>query len=463
MIESMETTVQELARFLGEDVDDVKQKVMQYHPRQLAEEWKAAPHESADDVREFYKGAQSYLYELVAWNHTPQFFDRIQPLLHYRERKILEIGAGNGSLCISLALNGNKVTYCDISERLFEFAAQRFHDRLLPIEMVKSLKGQRGFDMVVAIDFFEHVHKDALPGLLKEITACLKDGGFLYHRSNFGQQGLFPMHFDHSAYFEEMALGAGLVSRPGGDLVKQKESKGVQISIPVRGHEHKASLTRDIMALDCPPHARIVTCEDYPVDIARNKLVKQLNRDWLFFMDADQTFHPDTLKRLMQWNMNIVSGITFKRVGEPIPMVYQYRYEVGQGHYYLPMVKEIGEYLTKFKEELKDKTGAIVGPPFALLECDGVSTGCLLIHRRVFDAIEEPWFECDPGTKGGEDFNFCRKAQEAGFKIYADPSVMTGHYSEYVRGFEHFNCWADKAPFPWGAEEDPNARREKIQ
>ena len=458
----MENTIKELARFFGEPEDEVREKIKNYHPKQLAEEWFKAPHGTGEEVEEFYQSAESYLYELVAWNHTDAFLERIAPLMHYRNKKILEVGAGNGSLCISLALNGNQVTYCDINERLFAFAKQRFADRLLTIKMVKSLRGLRDYDIVVAIDTLEHIHPDILPKLLKDMAKSLKDGGFIYHRSNFGQQDLFPMHYDHKSVLEGLVTDVGLTPRPNGDLVKGQQTQGVQISVPIRGNEHKASLTRDIMALDVPPHSRFVTCEGYPVDLARNKLVEQLNRDWVLFMDSDQTFHPDTVKRLMSWNQDIVSGVTFKRLGEPIPMVYKYMYEENKGHYYVPMIREIGEYLTKFQDELKGRPQNIVGSSYGLLECDSVSTGCLLIHRRVFDALEKPYFKCDEGTKGGEDFYFCRKAQEAGFKIFADPSVMSGHYTEYIRGFKHFMIWSNKEPFDWLENENPKATRVSI-
>ena len=458
----MENTIKELARFLDEDEDEVREKVRTYHTRQLAAEWSKVPHGTDEEVEEFYRNAESYLYELIPWNHTEVFWNRIAPLMHYHNKKILEIGAGNGSLCISLALNGNEVTYCDINERVFAFAKQRFADRLLPIKMVKNLKGLRDYDIIVAIDTLEHIHPDALPKMIKDMARCLKDGGFIYHRSNFGQQELFPMHYDHKSILEGLATDAGLIPRPNGDLVKGKQTEGVQVSVPMWIDQHKSSLTKDLMGLDIPPHSRFVTAAGKPADMARNVLVEECNRDWIFFMDQDQTFHPDTIKRLMSWNQNIVSGVTFKRLGEPVPMVYKYMWEEGKGHYYAPMVREIGEYLTKFRDDLKGRPQAIVGPPYGLLECDSVGAGCLLVHRRVFDALEKPYFKWNEGNSGGEDFYFCRKAQEAGFKIFADPSVMSGHYSEYIRGFKHFLQWSNNLPFDWMEGEDPKATRVTV-
>ncbi|MQY80657.1 MAG: methyltransferase domain-containing protein [Dehalococcoidia bacterium] len=462
----MNIVIRELARFLEIGEDEARHRIKHYHPDQLGEEWKKAAPSNPEEVENFYRKTDKYLCDLILWNHTEEFHRRSQPLMYYRNKRILEIGAGNGSLCIALAMNGNEVTYYDINEKLFVFAAQRFADRLLPIKMIKDLKGERDYDIVVAIDTLEHIHPDALPKFLKDISHCLRDGGFLYHRSQFTQQeGLFPMHYDHSKILPKLAEDAGLAPRSNGDYIKGTSTGGVQISIPLRDDQHSVGLTQNLISLDLPPMTNLLTCTKHSVDYARNLLAKKLDRDWLFFMDADQSFPNDVLQRLMSWNLDIISGIVFQRGGEPIPMVYKYIMEgEGGGNYYMPLVKELKEYLDMQKVELEGAKQAICLPPYGVLEVDGVSAGCLLIHRRVFDELEEPYFKCNDNTSCGEDFYFCRKAQAAGFKIFADPSVMCGHLSQYERGWKHFLAWANKDQFPW--DKDPGqvhgSRDEKV-
>jgi len=448
----MEGDIRELARHLNKKIEEVQERVKAYTPYEMAAEWRRKPHETPEDVRRFYEETDLYLYELVSWNATEEFRQRVHPLLHYRGMKILEIGAGIGSLCIALALNGNDVTYCDINDKLTAFAKQRFADRLLDIKSVKSLRGLRDYDIVVAIDTLEHIHPDELPKMLKDIAGCLKDGGFLYERSNFWQQDLFPMHYDYSTKIIEWCEKAGLVRRNNGDFQKGAKTQGVQLAVPSRG-QTSTYFTRSLMNLSAPQGTILTTCDGYPVDLARNKIVKQIRKDWLFFMDDDQAFPPQTLEHLLRWNVDIVSGIIFKKTGEPIPMVYKYCWEEGKGHYYQPLCNEVGEYLMQHRETLREAPPAVCLPQGnQLLECDGVSCGCLLVNRRVFETLEEPWFKCDEGSKAGEDFYFCRKAQEAGFKIYADPSVLCGHFGEYQRGHSHFWSWAMKGPYPWTEE-----------
>lgn len=59
--------------------------------------------------------------------------------------------------------------------------------------------------------------------------------------------------------------------------------------------------------------------------------------------------------------------------------------------------------------------------------------GCVLIHRRVFESLEFPWFKEDYGDRWGrnhvtEDIYFCRKAYRAGFDIWCQPKPMCTHY-----------------------------------
>jgi len=459
----IEQATRELARFLGISYKQALKRVQEYTIVEAAEKWVTGNPQTAEEVTEWYKKADHYLYELIKWNYdSPVYHSFIQPLLTYHGEKILEIGAGIGSLCIALAYAGNNVTYCDISEKLSAFAKQRFADRGLDIVITHDLNGQRDFDIVIANDFFEHIHKDALPKLLKQIAGCLKNGGFVYHRSNFKQQDIFPMHFDHSEYFTKMARDAGLIERSNGDLVKGGESKGVHVGVPMLG-----AMTDEwfysFVGLDKPPGTRLTKVSSRPADVARNDIIRQLEKDWLFFMDSDQTFHPQTLRKLMSWDLPVVSGLYFKSPGNPVPHCYKYAYQETTGpikdaHFYESIIDPIAQFLFKHTDKIKQNEAVVLpSKKEDLIECDGVGGGCLLIHRQVLDAIEPPWFEYNKGTFVGEDFYFCRKVEAAGFKIFVDPGVICGHKMKGFIGAEHFLNFLttrgkkidDVYPYPW--------------
>jgi len=442
---SFELTVRELSRFLDISYEEALQQVRGYRVSFAAERWKATNPKTPEEVEEFYKKqGDFYLYELIPWNYENDVYKSWNaPLLSYHGRRILEIGAGIGTLCIQLAYAGNDVTYCDINPKLRAFAEMRFKERGLCIPTVTSFKGLRDFDLVVANDFFEHVHKDKLPRLLSEISRCLKDRGFLYHRSNFGQQDIFPMHFNHSEYFVKMCRDVNLIQQPNGDFVKGGMSRGVHIGVPCLG-EIPDEWFYSFVGLQKPIDVRLSKVSHRPADEARNQIIRELEKDWLFFMDADQTFAPETLTKLLSWDLPIVSGLYFKSPGAPYPHCYKYAYmgdaeEARNAHFYIPIVDPIAKFLLKHKDKLHGGD-AIILPSTKedLLECDGVGAGCILVHRRVLDAIEPPWFKYSDGTHVGEDFYFCRKVQEAGFKIHVDMGVICGHKAKGLIGTEHF-------------------------
>lgn len=62
-----------------------------------------------------------------------------------------------------------------------------------------------------------------------------------------------------------------------------------------------------------------------------------------------------------------------------------------------------------------------------LVEVDLVGAGCVAIHRRVIEALEPPWFKDDVWRSAGEDFLFCERARQAGFKVAVNFDLTCDH------------------------------------
>src|SRR5690606_27756582 len=90
-------------------------------------------------------------------------------------------------------------------------------------------------------------------------------------------------------------------------------------------------------------------------------------------------------------------------------------------------------------------------------------TGCVLIHRRVLEAVGErwatspwpwfqysPWLRTDPDTGEqipdvlGEDYTFFLRAQAEGFPCFVDTTIEAGHIKKRILTSRDF--WATK-PF----------------
>lgn len=155
------------------------------------------------------------------------------------------------------------------------------------------------------------------------------------------------------------------------------------------------------------------------VDDSRNRLVRDFlesDCDELIFLDADVFWLDSDMKRLIQHDRDIVAGI-------------------------YPLKSEDEDYpVAPFPgERWSDKDG--------LVEVAGVPTGFLKIRRSVLEKLyptvphhrskEDGYgrmmipvlFErsLNGNSRRGGDYEFCRKAREAGFKIYVDPSMQLGH------------------------------------
>jgi hypothetical protein len=116
---------------------------------------------------------------------------------------------------------------------------------------------------------------------------------------------------------------------------------------------------------------------------------------------------------------------------------------------------------------LKDKYSAIdldkVRGDADLLKVDAVGTGAILIKRKVLEKIKHPFEDIfdDEGIRIlGQDLNFCKKATEAGFKVFCAPKMICEHIKDHglVNMDGYFIAQAqdknqEKYDIPWGEGE----------
>jgi hypothetical protein len=166
---------------------------------------------------------------------------------------------------------------------------------------------------------------------------------------------------------------------------------------------------------------------------ARNKAVKlfleEQQADWLFWVDTDMGFEPSTLDRLF----DAADPVERPVVGA---LAFTQREETSDG---------MGGWRCRATPTVFDWTVLDTGemgfsvrwdyPPATLVRCAGTGSACVLIHRSVFERIEEKygpsWYDRVPNTTMGqivsEDLSLCLRAGTLNIPIHVHTGVQTSH------------------------------------
>lgn len=170
---------------------------------------------------------------------------------------------------------------------------------------------------------------------------------------------------------------------------------------------------------------------------ARNAIVEKFltksSAPWLWMLDTDMVFQPDTLERLLA-----------EADEEKAPIVGALCFGVDKGLYFPTLYDLAGtEDDVQF---VRYDTWA----PDTMMQVFATGAACLLVHRNALTAIREfrhparpqqrgfgdafPWFqETDfHGRCMGEDITFCLRAGTAGLPVHVNTGVQVGHVKTHI-------------------------------
>jgi 2-polyprenyl-3-methyl-5-hydroxy-6-metoxy-1,4-benzoquinol methylase len=196
--------VEDAATFFGLDPEVCRARIWDYSARELADRWNAVRPETADEITQFYRDADLYVWELLQWNHSEMRRPCAEALADLARRfpstsgyrRVLDLGSGVGTDALFLAEAGYEVTLMDLDGPPLRFARHRFARRNLPARFLESrwplppLEGP--YDVIVCFDVFEHL-PDPLAAA-KQCVAALRPGGLLLQQATFLDQGTHPCH-----------------------------------------------------------------------------------------------------------------------------------------------------------------------------------------------------------------------------------------------------------------------------
>ena len=190
---------------------------------------------------------------------------------------------------------------------------------------------------------------------------------------------------------------------------------------------------------------------------ARNSVVREFLKtecEWLFFVDTDMGFQPDTVDKLYDAadpvERPIVGGLCFAMRNDSLD---------GYGGfttYPVSTIYDAGRNDNGFgfvprRDYQRD----------ALVQCSATGSACILIHRSVFTKIaakfapEQWWYDrikLKPGdldegaTVCAEDLSFCMRAHEVGCPTFVHTGVKTTHMKPVWLGEDRYLAETWPAP-----------------
>jgi mycofactocin glycosyltransferase len=195
--------IRELAEYLGCPEKEVFERC-RVGASELAGAWCAAAPQRAEEVSDFYRQTDSYLYDLTWWHalvDDESALSQVEALelaAGYRARAVLDFGSGIGSLGLLFARNGLDVTLAEINPTLNDYARWRFEQRGLSARFLDTgseALPEAAFDFVSAVDVLEHV-PDPRSALIA-LAATLRPGGTLFIHLPTEDDPSRPMHLWH--------------------------------------------------------------------------------------------------------------------------------------------------------------------------------------------------------------------------------------------------------------------------
>ena len=152
-----------------------------------------------------------------------------------------------------------------------------------------------------------------------------------------------------------------------------------------------------------------------PITNNRNTIVQKFlatDSDYLMMIDSD-IVPPANILNLADFNKDIITPLMFiKQKGTLIPLFLR-RNKDG--------IHDVDDYL--------EKTG--------LQEVDATGTGCIIIKREVVEKMKHLFrneYDADGVKTLGNDFSFCQRAKELGFRVWVHLDYVSDHhYTDSLR------------------------------
>lgn len=181
---------------------------------------------------------------------------------------------------------------------------------------------------------------------------------------------------------------------------------------------------------------------------ARNTAVKTYledrRADWLWWVDTDMGFAPDTVDRLLEAADSVERPV----MGALCFANYEFDNDGMGGH------RAVAAPVIMHWAQGKDELGFDIRwdyPKDAVVRCDGVGSACVLIHYSVLERVRkkygEHWYSRvrnpSTGELVAEDLSFCARLMALEIPVHVHTGVKTTHAKRIWLAEEDY--WAQRA------------------
>lgn len=174
-------------------------------------------------------------------------------------------------------------------------------------------------------------------------------------------------------------------------------------------------------------------------NLAVQHFLDETDHEWLFWIDTDMGFVPDTLDALFAAAHPVERPV----VGALCFAMKQTSPDGRSGWRTTPQPTLFG--LARDREQNIGFVNRTVYPPNALVQVAGTGSACILIHRTVLEEIRlkhgDRWYDLisyENGQNISEDLSFCWRVGEVGRSIVVHTGVKTTHHKEVWLGEDDY-------------------------
>jgi GT2 family glycosyltransferase len=190
----------------------------------------------------------------------------------------------------------------------------------------------------------------------------------------------------------------------------------VLVGLSTMEHIRKADFLPHFLGLEKPENSFVITVHGQSPAKARNIIIEQalgIDATHVCFLDDDMAYPPDTLKRLLAHDKDVVTALYLMRSYPHFPVAFDEAFDSGKCKFM---------FLTQDPE--KENLVPIVNCGF----------GFVLIKIDIFKKLQNPWVTLGEIEKDGwcDDVAFFNKVRKAGFEMYMDLNARCGHMTSMV-------------------------------